>query len=146
MLWKVAFFSLKNSSILPVSPFRCFSIRISAILVFSLSSLYLNQVQYRLNMLQYRKSLLRIQTDPEALRSVENEISQILKIYQQVLDGKGDTSLATADPLEYLKTLKLSYGSLLRDRERLRSQASALENNIKKKGADLKYSPGKVSS
>ncbi len=104
----------------------------------SLSSLYLNQVQYRLNMLQYRKSLLKTENDPEALRKVDIEISQIMKVYQQVLDGRGDPSLATADPLDYLKALKLSYGSLIKDRERLRAQASSLETNIKKKGSDLK--------
>ncbi len=104
----------------------------------SMSSLYLNQIQYRLNMLQYRKSMTKNDNDPEAIRKADTEIAQIMKVYQQVLDGKGDTSLIAGDPLEYLKSLKASFASLIKDRDRMKDQAAALENNIKKRGFDLK--------
>ena len=105
----------------------------------TLSSLYLNQIQYRLNMLQYRKSMLKGQNDPDGIAKVDTEISQIMKVYQQALDGKGDTSLSIGgDPIEYLKTLKNSYVALLKDRESLKSRALSIDDNLKKKGMDLK--------
>ena len=105
----------------------------------SLSSLYLSQVQYRLNMLQYQKTILKNQPSPEEERKVNTEISQIMKVYREALDGKGDASLVIGgDPIEYLKSLKTSLKGLLKDREKFQTQAASLDETLKKKGAALK--------
>lgn len=105
----------------------------------NISSMYLNQIQYRLNMLQYRKSMLKSGKDQDELQRIDSEISQIMKVYNQALDGKDDPALAIGgDPIEYLKSLKASYKTLIKDREQLKMRSGAIEESIKKKAYELK--------
>ena len=103
------------------------------------SSLYLSQAQYRLNMLQYRKSMLSTQTDPDAMKKVNDEIEQIMKVYQRAIDGKGDAEVELGgNSIEYVKSLKNNFHNLKSNRERMLAHSSKLEENIKKKGTELK--------
>jgi len=111
----------------------------------SVSSFLLSQVQYRLNMLQYRKSTLKAEMDPEAVKKIDTEISEIMKVYQSAIEGKGESDLSIGgDPIEYMKTLKSSSDALLADRDKLRSKAKALEGSMEKKSLELKGLAGSL--
>lgn len=105
----------------------------------NLSSFYLGQVQYRLNMLQYRKSTLKGTADASEIKKVDDEIGQIMKVYQNVIDGGGEAALTLGgDPIEYLKQLQGNRSNLLRDQEKLRARLTALSSTISKKDFELK--------
>ena len=104
-----------------------------------MSSFYLNQIQYRLNMLQYRKSMIRGKGDTDTEKSLDQEINEIMGVYRKALDGKGDLTLTLGgDPVEYLKSLRTSMRTLLRDREAMLNQRNSLDANIRKKGDDMR--------
>lgn len=106
------------------------------------SNLYLNQIQYRLSMLKYRRSMLGSAVTPET-KQIDAEIQSILETYRQVLqDGK--SIQYSGDPLEYLQTLQSSINILKKDNGQIKNQIGALNNNLKKKSAEISTLAGSI--